>query len=508
MSNNKQNFWALVLIPLLLQPGLSFGRENIFTTAESADGIIALFFMFLIVVAAIFLTLWHKYQESEERYQEVTLAYNAQEKQMDERTQKLRAINNRLYGEIAKHEQTEEKLRQTQGYLHSIINSMPSIMIGVTPEGCITHWNSNAEQSTKVLEQDAIGKYLWEVYPNLSVDLLMIQEAISQQYPKKKENAKYVTNGETFYQDITVYPLTSENIEEAVIRVDDVTMRVLMESMMIQNEKMMSLGELAAGMAHEINNPLGAILQNVQNIERRTTADLTKNCEVAEQLGTSMESIEAYLNQREINKLLAHIRDAGERSAKIVSNMLEFSHSSQNHSRVDLNQLVEHCLELAENHFTIKNDDGSLPIVVETSFASDLAEVVCSPAEIQQVVLNLIRNASQAFAEYQPAQSQVPAIAITTRNEADCVLIVVKDNGPGIPEEIRRHIFEPFFTTKEVGQGTGLGLSISYFIIAEHHGGSIEVDSTLGQGTQFSVRLPRIRAQMEEEEGENSSQIH
>jgi len=459
----------------------------------SFDSIIALLAMVLIIAIAIFLTLWHRYQESEGRYKELTLAYNAQEKQMDERTQKLRAINNRLYGEIAQHEQTEEKLRQTQSYLHSIINSMPSIMIGVTPDGCITHWNSSAEQTMNILESAALGKYLWDVYPNLQVDLLMIQEAINQQYPRKKENTKYIFQGETFYQDITVYPLISENLEEAVIRVDDVTMRVLMESMMIQNEKMMSLGELAAGMAHEINNPLGAILQNVQNIERRTSADLQKNQEVAQEMGTSMESIEQYLSERGVNKFLDHIRDAGERSAKIVSNMLEFSHSSGNHSKVNLNQLVEHCMELAESNLTIKKGGEKIVIHLETYFASDLDDVMCSPAEIQQVILNLIRNASQAF--LQQGLIERPTISVITRNEVDSVLLQIKDNGPGISEEIRRHIFEPFFTTKEVGQGTGLGLSISYFIVTEHHGGSIEVDSPPGEGAVFSIRLPKVSYQ-------------
>ena len=463
--------------------------------ALTTENWMALLAIFLVMFSSIIMTIWHHYQEKIRQYNELEHAYRMQEKEVSQRTQTLRATNNELYREISQHELTERKLRQTQEYLNNIIDSMPSILISVTSEGMITHWNTRAEEATGVKEAQALGKYLWDIYPSLSVDLLMIHDAIEQKTPRRKESCKQIIEGESHYQDIAVFPLnfqTPSTNAEAIIQVDDVTTRVMMENMMIQNEKMMSLGELAAGMAHEINNPLGAILQSVQNIERRTSSALPKNQLIAEEAGINMQGLEKYLEKREIKKFLLSIKEAGERSAHIVSNMLDFSHKSQNHSEIDINNLAQHCLELAENNFRIKTENHKITIHVKTHFDNSLPKVMCSPAEIQQVLLNLLRNASQCFVDNESKNvlATKPTIHITTSHNEHEVFIKIRDNGPGIPEEIRRHIFEPFFTTKEVGKGTGLGLSISYFIITEHHGGKIEVESTLGEGTEFTITLP------------------
>ena len=160
--------------------------------------------------------------------------------------------------------------------------------------------------------------------------------------------------------------------------------------------------------------------------------------------------------------------------------MLGFSRSSQQHSATDLNALIDNCLELQE---------GNTHITVEKQLAEDMPTVSCSAPEIQQVVLNIIRNATQALAG---RESPAPCIQVSTGWDKSFAWIRIADNGPGITPEIRRHLFEPFFTTKEVGQGTGLGMSISYFIITEHHGGSIDVDSNPGKGASFTIRLPLI----------------
>ncbi|HSC76428.1 MAG TPA: ATP-binding protein [Pseudomonadales bacterium] len=417
-------------------------------------------------------------------------AYRNIEAQLEDRTQKLRSINNMLYGEIAQHEQTEEKLRKAQDYLGSIINSMPSVLVSVTAAGQITHWNTSAERATNMAAVDVAGKLLWDAYPNLPITLATIQQSISDGTPTVMESAKLESHGQTYYTDITIYPLIAENIREAVIRVDDVTMRLTMENMMIQNEKMLSLGELAAGMAHEINNPLGAILQSVQNIERRLSPELPKNFEVANNLDLNLVHMNRYLQEREIPSFLKTIRDAGERSARIVSNMLGFSRSSQQHNPTDLNTLITNCLELVENQFEITRQDQKTNIELEKHLLDNMPVVSCSAPEIQQVLLNIIRNASQALAG---AESPSPRITISTGCDTLFAWIKITDNGPGITPEIRRHLFEPFFTTKEVGQGTGLGMSISYFIITRHHGGSIDVDSTPGEGASFTIRLPLTR---------------
>ena len=286
-------------------------------------------FLILLVATAVGTWAYARHLRTKAKLTEWESAYRNIENQLEDRTQKLRSINNMLYGEITQHEQTEEKLRKAQDYLGSIINSMPSVLVSVTATGQITHWNTSAERATDMTAADVAGKLLWEAYPNLPVTLAMIQQAISEASPKVMESTKLESHGRTYYTDITVYPLIAENIGEAVIRVDDVTMRITMENMMIQNEKMLSLGELAAGMAHEINNPLGAILQSVQNIERRLSAELPKNFEVANNVDIDLIKMNRYLQEREIPSFLKTIRDAGERSARIVSNMLGFSRSSQ-----------------------------------------------------------------------------------------------------------------------------------------------------------------------------------
>lgn len=429
-----------------------------------------------------------KYKQAKESLKR---SQRALEERVIERTEKLRTINNQLYDEIAQHEITEERLQEAQSYLQSIINSMPSVLIGVTREGTITHWNAAAERATEISAEQAVGHYLNEVSPGLNVDMQIIRNAIDQGMAQAKEGIRHEFGGQVGYTDLVIYPLVAEEIVGAVIRIDDVTMRVRFENMMIQNEKMMSLGELAAGMAHEINNPLSAILHGVQNIYRRTSPGLPANTEAAEKAGLTVEQLQAYLEARGVYKFVDSIKDAGERSARIVTNMLEFSRiSSRRHEPVDVVQLLEHSLELSHNSFDLRTPQGGKTVTIKKEYQESLPSVPCSPAEIEQVILNIVRNAAQAFVRREDLEGMDPTITIRAFTEDELMKIQIADNGPGMPESTRRHVFEPFFTTKEVGKGTGLGLSVSYFIITEHHNGQIEVDSTEGRGTTFTITLP------------------
>jgi PAS domain S-box-containing protein len=405
--------------------------------------------------------------------------------------QKIVERTEKLTDEIAKQQATEVLLTETQEYLNSIINSMPSVLIGVTDTGTITHWNSAAEHSTGIQALQALNHNLFDIYPDIPVTSEMITTTIAQGIPRLTENIQQGTGLHAQHSDLTIYPLLAAHKPGAVIRLDDVTMRVRMENMMIQNEKMLSLGELAAGMAHEINNPLSAIINSIQNIQRRTTPELPKNHEVAESLGIGVEQIHSYLQQREVFKFLDSIREAGDRSAKIVTSMLEFSRNgSRNHEPVDLQQLLEHALLLASNSFQLKTRDGGTQIQLQKEYEDDLPIVPCAPTEIQQVILNLLRNACQCFITSDSDTEQAPQITLRLYRWDDNICLEVEDNGPGMNEEVSRHIFEPFYTTKEVGQGTGLGLSVSYFIVTEHHDGRIEVESKPGEGTNFIITLP------------------
>ncbi len=415
---------------------------------------------------------------------EVKHSHSQLQMQLTERSQKLKGSNDQLYEEIAKHEITEELLRETQDYINCILNSMPSVLIGVTRTGIITHWNEAAHQYTNIAATKALGGELGHIAPMLGIDLNVIESVVDTNKPQKRENIKEGHGSQATYHDLTVYPLLSSEINGAVIRIDDITLRVRLETMMIQNEKMRSLGELAAGVAHEINNPLSIILQGAQNLQRRIDPHLAKNQTIAESLNIPLEHVIRYLEARKIDTFLSDIKSAGERAASIVSNMLGFSRAQQSdYSEVNINELLDQSISLSVQSFSLKK----ARVKIDKQLSSTPIYVPCSAPEIQQVILNLINNAHQAA-----SSSEQKELAITVRSfiEDNHAIIEVEDNGPGMNSWVKKHIFDPFFTTKEVGKGTGLGLSVSYFIITEHHQGTMEVHSNKGEGSLFRIALP------------------
>jgi len=273
----------------------------------------------------------------------------------------------------------------------------------------------------------------------------------------------------------------------------DVTERKRMQELMIQTEKMMSVGGLAAGMAHEINNPLSAILQSIQVVQNRLSKDSESNRIAANKAGCAFENITAFLKERDVYPLLQGVRESGSRAARIVSSMLEFSRKSEsNRAPADLNALLDKSVELCANDYDLKKNYDFRKILIERDFDASMPLIPCTVTQIEQVVMNLLRNSAQAMAK-RGGEGPPPRIVLRTRFEDGMARIEVSDNGPGMDESVRKRIFEPFFTTKEPGQGTGLGLSVSYFIVTENHGGDIEVLSRPGDGTTFIIRLPVIR---------------
>ena len=258
---------------------------------------------------------------------------------------------------------------------------------------------------------------------------------------------------------------------------------------------MRSVGGMAAGIAHEINNPLGIILQAFYNIVQRTRTDFPKNVEVAERIGLNMELFERYMRERKLDVFIADIQAAGVRAAEIIRRMLDFSRMSESGRKAcDLRRLVERAVALAATDYDLRRNYDFGRIRVEIDIAGDLPPVGCTETEIEQVFLNLLRNASQAMAEADPPTPD-PRIRIHASALPGGVRIVVEDNGPGMDEEISRRAFEPFFTTKAPGLGTGLGLSVSYFIITKSHGGDMRVESEPGRGTRFIIDLPSAKGE-------------
>lgn len=404
--------------------------------------------------------------------------------------ERLEAYSETLKGNIAESRKAEQEMARMRHYLKNVVDAMPSVLVGVDRKGCVTQWNRSAVRMTGVDDAAALGHPVAEVLPLLVPYMAMIDEAINQGEARQVEKVLCSNHETAFHADIMVYPIEAGQIKGAVVRVDDVTQRVRMENMMVQTEKMMSVGGLAAGMAHEINNPLGGMLQSLQNVIRRVSPGLTANETEAEACGTNLQTVRAYLEKREIFRFLENIRVSGERASRIVENMLNFSRRSESRKLpVNLAELLDKTVELAAHDYDLKKKFDFRHIRIVRQYESDLAPVACVATEIEQVVLNLLRNAAQAMSE-KKQPSQAPCITLRLHRKEDFAVIEVADNGPGMQESQRKRIFEPFFTTKEVGVGTGLGLSVAYFIITNNHNGSMSAESAPGKGASFNIRLP------------------
>jgi len=267
------------------------------------------------------------------------------------------------------------------------------------------------------------------------------------------------------------------------------------QAQLIQSEKLASLGELTAGIAHEIQNPL-----NFVNNFAEVSAEMLDDMKADLQAGKTAEAAEI-ADDLQVN--LQKINHHGQRASAIVKGMLEHSRASTGvKAPTDLNALADEYLRLAYHGLRAK--DSTFNATMETHFDPDLPRVEVIPQDIGRVLLNLINNAFYAVNEkakqgiegYQPmvivsTRLRLTSAELSNRRSAteSAIEISIQDNGNGIPDAIKDKIFQPFFTTKPTGQGTGLGLSLAYDIVTKGHGGSIEVNSVPNEGTEFVIRL-------------------
>lgn len=373
--------------------------------------------------------------------------------------------------------------------LNNILESMPSAIIGLDKDDLVTHWNSGAEKLSGKPREAALGKHLEAVFPWLSGQV-RTQKRARNAPPLALEKLRFPGGSDIQYVDVLAYPLTSNGVEGAVVRIDDVTRRVQLEEMMVQSEKMSTVGSLAAGMAHDINNPLAGILQSVQNIQRRVSPDLSPNIKAAEAAGCDINTIRTYLDSREILSFLSAIKESGERASTIVKNMLGFiRRSSSDHIPYSLAELVDRTVTIAATDYDLKKQYDFRGIEIVREYQPDMPKVLCSPSEVEQVVYNLLTNAAQAMSA-PPGTGRPPKLILRVHQNELCSVIEVEDNGPGMSDDVRKRVFEPMFSTKAPGEGTGLGLAVAYFIVVNSYKGEILVESEPGRGTRFIVRFP------------------
>ena len=385
--------------------------------------------------------------------------------------------------------QVEEELKKTKNYIDNIINSMPSVLFSLDREMKIILWNQKAEAVFRISSKAAIKRKLEAVLPEMLPYAEDIQKTIqtgrSHYFPKQASEKE---DG-LVYRDITVYPLTAGTIEGAVIRMDDITEHIRMEEMVVQSEKMLSIGGLAAGMAHEINNPLAGMMQNAQVVLRRVQSDLPASVAAAKEAGISMAQIRMFMEKRGIVRQLSQIHEAGIRASQIVQNMLSFSRRDfSGKIEQDIAELLDQTIELAKSDYDLKRRYDFKKIRIIREYDAQTPIVMCEVSKIQQVFFNILKNSAEAMQEM--ASHAEPTFRIRVMPRGRYVRIEIEDNGPGMTEETRKRIFEPFFTTKPVGKGTGLGLSVSYFIVTDNHNGKMTVLSEPGKGATFIIHLP------------------
>ncbi|KOS08394.1 hypothetical protein AM493_16860 [Flavobacterium akiainvivens] len=256
------------------------------------------------------------------------------------------------------------------------------------------------------------------------------------------------------------------------------------QNQLIQSEKMASLGELTAGIAHEIQNPLNFV-NNFSDVSIELLDEMQEELDNGD-----TEEVKAIAG--DIKQNLEKIAHHGRRADSIVKGMLQHSRASSGQKEpTDINALADEYLRLAYHGLRAKDKSFNASLV--THFAEDLPKIKVLPQDVGRVLLNLFTNAfyaTQQKGRQLADETYKPTVEVTTTLKDDSVEIIVKDNGTGIPDAIQDKILQPFFTTKPTGEGTGLGLSLSYDIVVKAHGGTIDIESAEGQGATFIINLP------------------
>ncbi|WP_031565109.1 sensor histidine kinase [Rheinheimera texasensis] len=410
-------------------------------------------------------------------------------------------------------------------------NRLPLGICVLNAEYQVLYWNDFFSDRTGQSLAAIQGQNLLEMFPAQSrylkkkIDSVLVLNNASFSYWEHQphvfpfSSSRPITGEETLmYQNIEFLPIESEDssVHNVCLVVQDVTelasyfqaeqllsakleqegaeLKALNEklsmaqSQLLQSEKMAAIGQLAAGVAHEINNPIGFISSNLQTLQDYATR-LLKLTEFYEKV-VSKTGNDAYLAmQRDMQQrlqfgfvrqdlpdLLKESIDGIDRVSEIVKNLKAFSHvDNAQWQPADLVDGLENTLKIAANQLKYK-------VEIHRDYAEDLPQVYCQPNQINQVFLNLLVNAAQAM-------EHKGHLYLRAWQQNKDVCIEVRDTGPGISSEHMKRLFEPFFTTKPVGSGTGLGLSLSYSIVKKHHG-EIQIHSTPGEGASFVVILP------------------
>jgi PAS domain S-box-containing protein len=408
--------------------------------------------------------------------------------------------------DINKHRKIYDELQKAYKQFKHLLASVPSILIGVDTDGLITVWNSAAEKNFNILSSDVVGRPFFEcgIQWDWSKVSKFIAEFIHRNYPASIDNVWFARPDEKdglLVLTITLVESDSNGQIGYLLLGTDITDRKKLETQLSLSQKLESIGQLAAGIAHEINTPMQYIGDNMRFLQDAfkdicsylvSINDLLLSLEKGTASPDSLLEIKSRRRELDIDFLtgespaaIDQSLEGIERVRKIVLAMKDFSHPGIKEKMFsDINKAIEGTVTISRNEWKYISE-------LETDLEEKLPLVYCTISEINQVILNMIVNAAQAVSEKTEKPPGVKGkIFIKTRSAGDFVKIMVGDNGTGIPESIIKRVFDPFFTTKDVSVGTGQGLAIAHDIIVNKHKGAIDIESELGKGTTFTVTLP------------------
>ncbi len=410
-------------------------------------------------------------------------------------------------------EELERRVRERTEELESsniakgaLLAAIASILIGVDEQGKVIQWNQTAEDTFSKHSSEVVGHSFDEC--GIQWDWTSVERKIShcldQGQATRLDDIRYLrSDGKEAFLSMMVSPIRSESGRSRgyLLLGTDVTQRKLLESQLSQAQKLESIGQLAAGIAHEINTPTQYVGDNCRFLQEAFTdvacilgkyeelrAVLQSGNETREQL-VEVESAAGAVDLEylldEIPKAIQQALEGNQRVARIVLSMKEFAHPGTGEkSAVDLNKAIETTLTVARNEWKYVAE-------LELDLDPGLPPVPVLLGEFNQVILNMVVNAAHAIAAVVGPHSESRGrITLRTRQNGDFAEIQISDTGVGISPEALPRIFDPFFTTKEVGKGTGQGLAISHSVVVKKHGGSIDVETGIGKGTTFIIRLP------------------
>jgi len=430
----------------------------------------------ILLLSIAVITLFVTRRKLRKSNQELQKIRNELELRVQERTATLDESNRLLKNEITMHVSTANKLRASESYIKNILESMPLMLVGVDIGGKISQWNKRAEDITGFKAENVLNKNLWEVYPAITVSPEQVKTSIEK---NETITIKHTQRGQYCF-DITIYPLQDQIEPGVVILIDDVTTKMMAENMLIQNDKILSMGELASSMAHDINTPLQSILFDLRTFQNV----LTDSSQYINQIKSDSKP-------DKLSQLLSDAHEKGEKMASIVQNLQDFARGrSERIQQANMVDVIEHTLELAGNVLSAPSGFKFNDIRIERNYEKNLPMIPCYVTEFQQAVLSLLRHAYDALAKVNEAGHH-PVIKIQLNVSYESFWIRIQHNGVGMTNDELMYLFEPFVKkdSPDVSYDAGKRLSFAYFIITEQHQGQMAVTSDKSVGTTFHIQL-------------------